>query len=280
MGSSAVATIQFHTRTKLFYPHTIISYRSRIPFPAEHYNPWRRREWKWRIVKASSSEDDNKADQRASSCREIRVCVNRACARCGSMETFNFITGLAPPNVKVKSCGCLGRCGSGPNLVVLPAEILVSHCSTASHAAHLLAIQCGASDPENNLTALSLKEQGNNEFESGNLARAEHLFSQAINLNPSGGQHFLYSNRSAVRLAMGDNVSSLADAKEASRITPNWHVACLRQGDAYFALGEYEAAEHACLSALAIEPSLRRSKSFKVRLQNLQEKLTHKNAPS
>lgn len=278
MGSSA-ATIQFHTRTKLFDPPTIISYRSRLPFRAEHYNLRRRREWKWRIVRASSREDDNKADQRASSCREIRVCVNRTCARSGSMETLNFITGLAPPNVKVKSCGCLGRCGSGPNLVVLPAEIFVSHCSNASHAAHLLAIQCGASDPENNLTALSLKEQGNKEFESGNLARAEQLFSQAINLNPSGGQHFLYSNRSAVRLAMGDNVSSLEDANEASRISPNWHVACLRHGDAYFALGEYEAAEDAYLSALAIDPSLRRSKSFNVRLQKLQGELAHKNGP-
>lgn len=259
------ATTQFNRCNKLFFPHTIIDDRSRTPVLSQKYNPWRRREWKWRIVKASSSEEDKKVDQGASSCREIRVCVNKACTRSGSRETLNFIT---------------GHCGSGPNLVVLPAEIFVSHCSTASHAAHLLAIQCGASDPENNLIALSLKEQGNKLFESGNIVRAEQLFSQAINLNPSGGQHFLYSNRSAVRLAMGDNVSSLADAKEASRITPNWHVAYLRQGDAYFALGEYEAAEHAYLSAVAIEPSLRRSKSFKVGLRKLEGKLSQTNAPS
>lgn len=280
MGCSVAATTQFNRCNKLFFPHTIIDDRSRTPVLSQKYNPWRRREWKWRIVKASSSEEDKKVDQGASSCREIRVCVNKACTRSGSRETLNFITGLAPPNVKVESCGCLGHCGSGPNLVVLPAEIFVSHCSTASHAAHLLAIQCGASDPENNLIALSLKEQGNKLFESGNIVRAEQLFSQAINLNPSGGQHFLYSNRSAVRLAMGDNVSSLADAKEASRITPNWHVAYLRQGDAYFALGEYEAAEHAYLSAVAIEPSLRRSKSFKVGLRKLEGKLSQTNAPS
>eukprot|EP01018_Ginkgo_biloba_P011749 Gb_13736 [translate_table: standard] len=71
-----------------------------------------------------------------------------------------------------------GRCGSGPNLVVLPAEIFVSHCSTPAHAARLIAIQCGASDPENNLTAHALKEQGNNEFQCGNLDHAEELFSQ------------------------------------------------------------------------------------------------------
>lgn len=62
--------------------------------------------------------------------------------------------------------------------MVLPAEIFVSHCTTAAHTARLLAAQCGASDPENNLIALSLKEQGNKAFECGNAAQAELLYSQ------------------------------------------------------------------------------------------------------
>ncbi|KAH9323677.1 hypothetical protein KI387_018316, partial [Taxus chinensis] len=208
---------------------------------------------------SSQSESSEKANKE----EEIRVCVSKACSKTGSPQTLQLLTGLAPPHVKVKSCNCLGRCGSGPNLVVLPAEIFVSHCTTAAHAAHLLAAQCGASDPANNLIALSLKEQGNKEFECRNAFRAEQLYSQAIELKPSGGQHFLYANRSAVRLAIGDNAGSLSDAKEASRITSNWHVPYTRQGDAYFALGEYAAAELAFSRALAIEPSLRRSKAFK-----------------
>jgi hypothetical protein len=80
----------------------------------------------------------------------------------------------------MKLCGGLvvGKCGNGPNLVILPAEMIVSHCNTAAHAARLLALQCGASDPENNLKALDLKQQANKAFERGSLAEAEQLYTQ------------------------------------------------------------------------------------------------------
>ncbi|GLJ32873.1 hypothetical protein SUGI_0662050 [Cryptomeria japonica] len=223
-----------------------------------------------RAVKASFQSQSSETKKKE---QEIRVCVNKACSKSGSRETQQLLMSLAPPHVIVKTCNCLGRCGLGPNLVLLPAEIFVSHCTTAAHAARLLAAQCGASDPENNLIALSLKEQGNKAFECGNAVQAELLYSQAIDLKPSGGQHFLYANRSAARLAIGDNVGSLSDAKEASRIASNWHVAHTRQGDAYYALGEYEAAEHAYSCALAIEPSIHNSKPFKAQIKKLQEKL-------
>lgn len=71
-----------------------------------------------------------------------------------------------------------GKCGNGPNLVILPAEMMVSHCNTASHAARLLALQCGASNPENNLKALDLKQQANKAFECGSLSEAEELYTQ------------------------------------------------------------------------------------------------------
>ncbi|RLM74681.1 small glutamine-rich tetratricopeptide repeat-containing protein 2 [Panicum miliaceum] len=50
------------------------------------------------------------APPRASGAMEVRVCTNRTCARQGGRED------LAPPRVDVDSCGCLGRCGAGPNL--------------------------------------------------------------------------------------------------------------------------------------------------------------------
>lgn len=75
-------------------------------------------------------------------------------------------------------CVIAGKCGNGPNLVILPVEMMVSHCNTAAHAARLLALQCGASNPENNLKALSLKQQANKAFERGNLSEAEALYTQ------------------------------------------------------------------------------------------------------
>lgn len=91
--------------------------------------------------------------------------------------------------------------------------------------ANLLALQCEAVDPETNLMALDLKNQGNVAFGKGNFELAESFFSkvvqflfpcislfskknynyclidcvflqQAILLNPSGGLHNLHANRS------------------------------------------------------------------------------------
>ena len=71
-----------------------------------------------------------------------------------------------------------GRCGSGPNLVILPTEVFVSHCNTGAHAARLLALQCGVANPNNNLEALALKHKGNKAFESSDMVEAETFFSQ------------------------------------------------------------------------------------------------------
>jgi len=69
-----------------------------------------------------------------------------------------------------------GKCGNGPNLVILPAEMMLSHCNTAVHAARLLALQCGASNLEDNLKALGLKQQADKAFERGSLLESEELY--------------------------------------------------------------------------------------------------------
>lgn len=215
-----------------------------------------------------------RADGGAACQYELRVCTNRTCRKSGSLQTLELLKGLASPNVTVESCGCLGRCGLGPNLVVLPAGIFVSHCSTAAHAARLLAIQCGLSDPENNLKALALKQQGNKAFEAGDITQAELTFSQAIELQPSGGLHLLYANRSAARLAKGDVDAALEDAMQAANLAPTWHTPLLRQGEAYMSLGDYHAAQAAFAKALLLDPSLRRSRSYQAKVRELDNKLT------
>jgi hypothetical protein len=39
---------------------------------------------------------------------EIRVCINKTCRKSGSLETLDVIRSLAPPNVTVESCSCIG----------------------------------------------------------------------------------------------------------------------------------------------------------------------------
>ncbi|WOL05347.1 hypothetical protein Cni_G14075 [Canna indica] len=224
------------------------------------------RSWKgrWRVTAVAAPEGEV----------EIRVCVNRTCGRQGSRETLAVLSAIAPPRISVLSCGCLGRCGAGPNLAVIPPGALVGHCGTAAKAAKLLAELCGPGfDGQRNLEALALRKKAEDELEKGNAAEAEPLLTQAIDLEPSGGLHFVYRSRASARLAMGDNAGALEDAKESSRLSPKYPQAYICQGDVFLAMEEWDAAEKAYLTALELDPSIRRSKSFKARVAKLQEKL-------
>jgi len=53
----------------------------------------------------------------------------------------------------------------------------------------------------------------------------------------------------------------------------------LLRGDALLAMGEYCAAENAYEDALDLDPSIRRSKSFKARVERLREKLVSATNP-
>ncbi|THU54099.1 hypothetical protein C4D60_Mb10t21450 [Musa balbisiana] len=229
---------------------------------------WRR----WRAW-ASSSEPEGEV--------EIRVCVNRTCGRQGSRDILAVLSAIAPPGISVVSCGCLGRCGAGPNLAVLPPGTLLGHCGTAAKAAQLLAGLCGPEfDPQRNLETLALRKKAEDELEKGNEAEAESLLSQAIDLKPSGGLHLIYRSRSSARLAMGDNVGALEDARESSLLAPKYPQAYICQGDVFLAMEQWEAAEKAYSTALLLDPSIRRSKSFKARVAKLQEKLVALNTSS
>ncbi|CAN6481742.1 unnamed protein product [Victoria cruziana] len=114
-------------------------------------------------------------------------------------------------------------------------------------------------------------------MEGGNLAGAVSLLNQAIDLKPSGGMHFIYKARSAARLGMGDYSGALQDAIEASKISPHYPQAYICQGDAFFAMEDYEAAANAYSTALQIDPLTRRSKSYKARIAKLQAKMAAAN---
>ncbi|KAF4394223.1 hypothetical protein F8388_005857 [Cannabis sativa] len=199
---------------------------------------------------------------------EIRVCTNRTCRRQGSLLTLEILTGIAPPTVTVKSCGCLGRCGAGPNLVSLPSAVVVSHCGTANRSAEVLAALCGSSwdsdAAKKSLEALALRKKAELEFDKGNFSQAELLLSQAIELKPVGGINITYKDRSRTRLAMEKYHEALEDAKEALVFMPQYVEAYICQGDAFLAMNQFNAAEKSYLTALGIDPSIRRSKSFKV----------------
>ncbi|KAK7398776.1 hypothetical protein VNO78_09948 [Psophocarpus tetragonolobus] len=209
---------------------------------------------------------------------EIRVCTNRTCRRQGSFQTLETLAGLAPPNVAVKSCGCLGRCGGGPNLVVLPGGLVVGHCGTAARAAEVMVtLFAGDHDPKTCLDALALRKRADIEFAKQNFTEAELLFSQAIDLKPFGGIHITFKCRSFVRLELGNYRGALQDAEEALAFAPGYSEAYVCQGDAFLALNKFDLAEQAYLTSLDVDPSIRHTKSFKARITKLQEKLAAAN---
>lgn len=96
------------------------------------------------------------------------------------MEILQVLSGIAPSNISVNSCGCLSRCGAGPNLVVLPSATFVNHCATAARAAEIMAIVCGydSESSKKSLEALSIRKKAEIEMEKGDFVTAETLLSQ------------------------------------------------------------------------------------------------------
>ncbi|KAK2654830.1 hypothetical protein Ddye_014686 [Dipteronia dyeriana] len=220
--------------------------------------------------------------------KEIRVCTNRTCRRQGSIQTLHTLSGLAQPEVTVSSCGCLGRCGAGPNVVALPDGVIIGHCGTATRACQVMVELSGGRtgsvvDANKSLEALALRKRAESEIEKRNFSKLKSCFL-----------------RSLARLAMGNYSGALEDVREALKLASNYTEvrlpilnvgdncctldatllqAYICQGDIFLAMDQYDAAEKSYAVCPEIDPSIRRSKSFKSRIVKLQEKLTAANIP-
>jgi (2Fe-2S) ferredoxin len=57
---------------------------------------------------------------------QILICQNRTCKQQGSIEVLTAFQTQATSKFPVRGCGCLGQCGNGPMVLVLPEEIWYS----------------------------------------------------------------------------------------------------------------------------------------------------------
>ncbi|MEM7554168.1 MAG: (2Fe-2S) ferredoxin domain-containing protein [Cyanobacteria bacterium P01_A01_bin.84] len=55
--------------------------------------------------------------------RCVQVCQNRTCRKQGAKAILTAFLSLSVPEITVKSSGCLGQCGNGPMVLVLPDEV-------------------------------------------------------------------------------------------------------------------------------------------------------------
>ncbi|MBD2776369.1 (2Fe-2S) ferredoxin domain-containing protein [Iningainema tapete] len=53
----------------------------------------------------------------------VRVCQNRTCKKQGAAKVLAAFAAMPIPGVTVSGSGCLGQCGNGPMVVVLPERV-------------------------------------------------------------------------------------------------------------------------------------------------------------
>ncbi|XAR49069.1 hypothetical protein NMG60_11032115 [Bertholletia excelsa] len=99
---------------------------------------------------------------------------------------------------------------------------------------------------------LSLKDQGNEFFKSGNYLKAAALYTQAIKQDPSNAT--LYSNRAAAFLHLVKLNKSLADAETTITLNPSWEKGYFRKGCVLEAMERYDEALAAFQVALQYNP--------------------------
>jgi (2Fe-2S) ferredoxin len=64
--------------------------------------------------------------QSSASFKCVRVCQNRACQKQGAAKVLAAFKASGVPGVTVTPTGCLGQCGNGPMVLVLPDRIWYS----------------------------------------------------------------------------------------------------------------------------------------------------------
>jgi (2Fe-2S) ferredoxin len=59
-----------------------------------------------------------------SSHQRILICQHLTCRKQGAAKILAaFQTTDLPDRISYESCGCLGQCGNGPNILILPTKI-------------------------------------------------------------------------------------------------------------------------------------------------------------
>jgi (2Fe-2S) ferredoxin len=81
--------------------------------------------------------------------RRVLVCQHRTCTKDGAAKVLATLQQQKITNVNVEACGCLGLCGSGPMVLVLPDNIYYWHIDSQKAQAiidtHLLGNEAIAS---------------------------------------------------------------------------------------------------------------------------------------
>lgn len=57
-----------------------------------------------------------------SSCSTVLICQHKACCKAGAARVLAAFKNADLPQVEIKTVQCLGQCGNGPMVLILPEE--------------------------------------------------------------------------------------------------------------------------------------------------------------
>lgn len=57
------------------------------------------------------------------SAKTVLICQNTTCRKAGSAKVLASFRSIAVPDVTVVGSGCLGQCGNGPMVLVMPDQV-------------------------------------------------------------------------------------------------------------------------------------------------------------
>lgn len=169
---------------------------------------------------------------------EVYFCTYTTCKNQGSRQICQFVRDLGLSGLEVRERGCMGNCGNGPNVMLRSKGENTSvqrlpHMSTPSQIAKVLKACCDVNIDESILKATECRLAGNAAARRGDLHGAVEHFDKGLEAAPPWGQHLLLSNRSGVKLALGDAEGALQDALNAAHCAPStFSTAAVRQVEA------------------------------------------------
>jgi len=205
---------------------------------------------------------------------QLRICQNKTCKSQGSPEILKFVQDLSLPEVEAEGCGCLGNCGNGPNMVILPDETVLSHVGTVAKMTNVLNTHCKITIDPKFVIATQLRIAGNSAARSGDLSFAEEKYTEAIEMDVDGSLHLLFSNRSGVRARMDDLRGALSDALLAIQHSPSsYTTSYLRLIDVYYLHKDYRGAAEVLDELTQRNPEFKNSSEYKVILKQLRTDL-------
>ncbi len=54
--------------------------------------------------------------------KTVLICHNRSCKKQGSEQVLSAFLNFTLPEVNIQKSSCLGKCGNGPMVLILPEE--------------------------------------------------------------------------------------------------------------------------------------------------------------